>query len=91
MTDVSIVESGMVFGPFPAEDCWDIENSACYRAINQGVQIAEFLRIEHRRKGPPRLWIVEAKTGCPRPGQPEFDEFIGKICVKLTKGIRIDY
>ncbi|WP_295390760.1 hypothetical protein [uncultured Thiodictyon sp.] len=86
MTDVRVVESGMVFGPFPSEDCWEIEHSACYLEISQGVQIAEFVRIEHRRKRPPLIWTVEAKTGSPNPAvkQDDFDKFIGKICAKLT-------
>jgi hypothetical protein len=89
MTELTIVESGMVFGPFRAEDCWYIECSACYRRIIEGVQMAEFLRIEHRQNRPPRLWVVEAKTGCPKPGQPEFDEFIGKVCAKLTNAMML--
>jgi hypothetical protein len=86
MTDVSILESsGIVFGPFPSEDCWDIEHSACYREINQGVKIAEFVRIEHRRNRVPLLWAVEAKTGGPNPvKQDDFDTFILKVCAKLT-------
>lgn len=91
MTDVSIFESGMVFGPFPSADCWDIEHSACYREIIKGVQIAEFVRIEHRQNRGPLLWTVEAKTGSPNPAlkQDDFDEFIQKICAKLTNAMML--
>ena len=86
MTGMSIEESGLVFGPFPAEDCWYVEKSVCYRRM-QNVTIAEFLIVDHG--GTPIVWTVEAKTGSPRPGTDNFDEFIAKICAKLTNAMML--
>lgn len=86
MTGTSIVESGLEFGPFPEEDCWYVEKSACYRRM-QKVKIAEFLIVEH--KDAPIVWTVEAKTGSPRPETVSFDEFIADICAKLTNAMML--
>lgn len=84
MTVQAINESGMTFGPYPAGHCYYIEKSKCYAAVQEGVQMAEFLLLRQQESGP-TLWVVEAKSSSPRPQtQPNFDEFIDEIRTKLT-------
>lgn len=85
MTTAAIIESGMTFGPYPADQCFYIEKSKCYGKIQEGVQIAEFLLLHHTPGQAPVVWIVEAKSSSPRPQtQPNFDQFIDEIRVKLS-------
>lgn len=84
MTTEAIVESEMTFGPYPEGECFYIEKSQCYRKIQQGVPIAEFLLLQQQKKGPV-VWIIEAKSSSPRPEtRPNFKEFIDEIRNKLT-------
>lgn len=86
MTTAPITESGMTFGPYPAGQCFYIEKSKCYAAVQEGVQMAEFLLLKQQRKER-TVWVVEAKSSSPRPGtQPNFAEFIDEIRAKLTHG-----
>lgn len=86
MTMEQITESGMTFGPYPAGQCFYIEKSKCYAAVQEGVQMAEFLLLKQQRKER-TVWVVEAKSSSPRPGtQPNFAEFIDEIRAKLTHG-----
>ncbi len=84
MTTQPIIESGMTFGPYDDGQCFYIEQSNTYAGIQQGVKIAEFLLLRVNNGKPPVLWVVEAKSGTPRPEtQPNFDEFIVDIQEKL--------
>lgn len=84
MSSLTIHESGMAFGPFPAGQCFHIERSHCYRQIQNGIQIAQFLLLRRQQAGT-SLWVVEAKSSSPRPEtQPGFDGFIEEIRAKLT-------
>ena len=86
MTTAPITESGMTFGPYPAGQCFYIEKSTSYAAVQEGVQMAEFLLLKQQRKER-TVWVVEAKSSSPRPGtQPNFAEFIDEIRAKLTHG-----
>lgn len=86
----SFIESGMTFGPYPDGHCFRIETSKTYQAIQQGVQMAEFLLLRGDEGKPPVVWIVEAKKSSPRPvTQPNFSEFIGEIHDKLTNGLEL--
>lgn len=86
MTMEPITESGMTFGPYPAGQCFYIEKSKSYVAVQEGVQMAEFLLLKQQRKER-TVWVVEAKSSSPRPGtQPNFAEFIDEIRAKLTHG-----
>ncbi len=86
MTTAPITESGMTFGPYPAGQCFYIEKSKSYAAVQEGVQMAEFLLLKQQRKER-TVWVVEAKSSSPRPGtQPNFAEFIDEIRAKLTHG-----
>lgn len=90
MSDVSIPESGMNFGPFAANDVWQVESCALYERIKEGVQIAEFVLLRQGRAGQPVAWIVEAKSSSPRPEtQPNFDEFIEEIRSKLSNAFTL--
>ena len=84
MSTDPIIESGMTFGPYPAGQCFYIEKSACYRQIEQGVQMAEFLLLRQQEQGP-TLWVVEAKSSCPR----EFTAYMDEIRVKLTNAFML--
>lgn len=90
MSDVSIPESGMNFGPFSANDLWQVETCALYKKIEEGVQIAEFVLLRQGRAGQPVAWIVEAKSSSPRPEtQPNFDAFIEEIRSKLSNAFTL--
>ncbi len=79
MSTQTIIESGMAFGPYPAGQCFHIEKSACYEKVQEGVQMAEFLLLRQQGKGP-TVWVVEAKSSCPR----EFTAYMDEIKVKLV-------
>jgi hypothetical protein len=84
MTTEAIIESDMTFGPYPAGQCFYIEKSACYKKVQEGVQMAEFLLLKQQGKEP-TVWVVEAKSSSPRPETlPNFAEFINEIRTKLT-------
>ncbi|MBI2750128.1 MAG: hypothetical protein HYX43_12535 [Burkholderiales bacterium] len=79
MTTEAIIESGMTFGPYPAGQCFYIEKSECYKTVQEGVQMAEFLLLKEQKQGP-TVWVVEAKSSCPR----EFTAYMDEICAKLV-------
>lgn len=85
MTTQAIIESGMTFGPFPLGHCFYIEKSQCYQRVQDGVQMAEFLLLRLRDGKPPAVWVVEAKSSCPR----ELDSYINEIRAKLTNGFML--
>ncbi|PID44693.1 MAG: hypothetical protein CSB47_10860 [Proteobacteria bacterium] len=92
MTTQPIVESGMTFGPYPDGQCFYIEQSNIYAEIQQGVKMAEFLLLRAENKKPPVLWVVEAKSGTPRPEtQPDFDKFIADIQEKLVNAFSLGW
>ena len=83
-------ESKMVFGPYADGHCFRVEQSETYKAIQEGVQMAEFLLLRTRENAPPFLWIVEAKQSSPRSEtQPNFNAFIGEIRDKLTNALTV--
>jgi len=84
MTTEAINESGMTFGPYPAGQCFYIEKSACYRQVQEGVQMAEFLLLRQQEKGP-TVWVVEAKSSCPR----DFTAYMDEIRAKLTNAFML--
>ena len=85
-----IIESGMTFGPYRDEDCFYIEKSATYQAIQDGVPTAELLLLRTPENGAPLLWIIEAKQSSPRPEtRPNFDEYIGEIRDKLANALAL--
>lgn len=86
-----IIESGMTFGPFPRNRCFYIEKSKCYAAIQEHVQMAEFLLLRTNNKKPV-IWIIEAKSSTPHPeNQRDFDEFIDEIQEKLINAFSLGW
>ncbi len=91
MTTQPIIESDMTFGPYPEGYCFYIEKSRCYEAIQDHVQMAEFLLLKES-DGNPVVWVVEAKSSTPRPEtQPNFDEFIIEIREKLVNAFSLGW
>lgn len=88
MTGGAILESGMHFGPYPEGQCFHIEKSATYKRIEAHVQIAEFLLIREKN-GKKEVWVVEAKSSSPQPGQQKFDDYIAEIFDKLLNGLNL--
>ena len=85
---VTITESGLIFGPYPENECFLVEKSATYQNIQNGVKMAEFLLLQRRDSKPTRVWVIEAKSSSPHPKtQPNFTEFIDEIREKLTNGL----
>lgn len=85
-----IYESGMCFGPYPDEDCFELEKSATYQRIKQSVRMAEFALIRRSKDKPPIIWLIEAKSSSPKSAtQPNFDEFIEEIRQKLTNALHL--
>ena len=84
----------MVFGPFEEEAVFHIEKSRLYRHVNRGegnVPTAEFLLLHGldasstASSTASSLWIVEAKSSAPQPGNEEdFKKFIQEINAKLA-------
>ncbi len=86
MSTQAIIESGMAFGPYPAGQCFYIEQSACYRQVQEGVQMAEFLLLRQQAKGP-TVWVVEAKSSCPRDFAAYMDEIRAKLVNAFMLGV----
>jgi hypothetical protein len=85
----SFVESKMTFGPYPGGHCFRVESSATYRAIQDRVQMAEFLLLRTQADAP-IIWIVEAKQSSPRPEtQENFSKFMGEIRDKLANALAL--
>lgn len=85
---VTINESNMTFGPFPKDDCYELEESAIYKRIQQGVMIPEFALIQRPAEKPIRIIFVEAKSSAPRPKTGNFDVFIDEIRQKMSNGLQ---
>lgn len=86
MTTATITESGMTFGPYPAGQCFYIETSECYKQVQHGMQMAEFLLLRQQQQGP-TLWVVEAKSSCPRDFKVYMDEIRAKLVNAFMLGI----
>ena len=86
---ITISESGMTFGPFPDDHCFEIEKCPTYKRIKSGVKIAEYVWLRDDFN-PPQIWIVEAKSSTPQPELPEkFQEFINEIRDKLINALSL--
>jgi hypothetical protein len=84
------IESGMTFGPYADTHCFRVETSATFKAIGDGVHIAEFLLIRVKPTSPPSVWVAEAKSSSPRPEtELDFNKFIGEIRDKLTNALSL--
>lgn len=90
MSLITITEPGVAFGPFDADSCYHVEKSDAYKAIIEGVMMAEFLLIRDSGKGR-RVWVVEAKSSSPQKAtdKERFAEFIGELRDKLLNGLSL--
>ena len=52
---ITISESGMTFGPFPDDHCFEIEKCPTYKRIKSGVKIAEFVWLRDDFNPPPDM------------------------------------
>ncbi len=60
-----IIESEMVFGPYPAGHGFRVEDSAPHKAAGEGVKMIEFYKLDMPPEKPAQLWLVEAKRTGP--------------------------
>lgn len=86
MTTAAIIESGMTFGPYPAGQCFHIEKSDGYKNVQDGVRMAEFLLLRQQERGP-TVWVVEAKSSCPRDFTTYMDEIRTKLVNAFLLGV----
>lgn len=93
---ITIIESGMTFGPFAETHCFKIEDSPLHQSAQPGIQIAEFLLVRDGNENkPPQVWIVEAKSSTPNPGSAllgaadTFAAFIAEIMEKLLNALTL--
>ncbi len=82
---ISILESNMTFEPYKKENACYIEKSQIYKALGDGIQIAEFILLLENK-----LIFIEAKSSSPQPSsldndkKKRFEEFIKEeIATKL--------
>ena len=84
---ITITESGMNFGPFEDDRCFEVEKCLAYKQIENSVKIAEFVWLRDDLT-PPKIWIVEAKSSTPQLQPPErFEEFVNEIRDKLLNAL----
>lgn len=92
---ITITESEMRFGPFAQDECFYVEASKVYEAMKKdGVKMAEFLLLrtnDSTSNNNPTIWIVEAKSSAPHPGnsQERFEKFIDGIKQKLVNALSL--
>jgi|694.fasta_scaffold07016_8 hypothetical protein len=60
-----IVESDMLFGPYPSGHGFRVEDSSPHRAAGEGVKMIEFYKLDLPPGRPAILWLVEAKRTGP--------------------------
>lgn len=79
---VQIEESGMVFGNYPEEKVFKLENSQTHKAVGEGVRSVEFLYLLKEDM----LAFVEAKSSSPRKetSMERYNEFINEIMEKFV-------
>jgi hypothetical protein len=67
MSPVTVVESGLTFGPFPDPDCYVVERSGLCDSLQPGVKMVEFIVLRPTSNGGRAAWCVEAKTSIAHP------------------------
>jgi len=86
----TIIESGMQFGPYPNDDCFELEKSALCLNIQPGVKMAEFALIRYQASKQPDIWLIEAKSSAPQAAtKPDFDKYIDEIKQKLSNALHL--
>ena len=90
MTPKTIHESGMTFGPFNSGAYFHIEKSQLYDQIQTNVKMAEFLLLRSGKNGTDSVWIIEAKSSTPHPGNHQnLDVFIATVHDKFLNAFSL--
>lgn len=97
MSEITIVESGMTFGPFPAESCFYIEKSQTYAKCGEKVKMVEFLfmrmgkhSVASSSASEHALWVVEAKKSAPKPTSiADSEKYILELREKFSNGLQL--
>ncbi|EGR0774562.1 hypothetical protein EW121_09725 [Vibrio cholerae] len=80
---VAITESGVTFGQFSVEDCYQIEHSQGHNSLGQGFKMVEFTYLTDQK-----LFVVEAKSSIPKPtNQPDYDDYWCEIFEKFENAL----
>jgi len=86
---VTLVESGMTFGPFLEDHFFHIEKSSVYRAIQDQVKMVEFVLNKPDGVGS-QIWLIEAKQSSPQPGnQEDWENYLGELKEKFENGVNL--
>ncbi len=86
---ISIVESGMTFGPFKKEHFFHIEKSKGYIKISEYVKMVEFI-IYQQINGIHQIMFVEAKQSSPNPkNEEDWDVYINELQEKFENGMNL--
>lgn len=77
-----ILESGMVFGEYRAEQVFRIENSKIHNQVGNGIKSVEFVLL----KGENKIFFVEAKSSSPRAetSWERYQEFLNEVTEKFV-------
>lgn len=82
---VAITESGITFGHFSTDDCYEIEHSQGHNSLGQGFKMVEFTYMSGQK-----LFVVEAKSTIPRStSQPEYDNYWDEIFEKFENALTL--
>ncbi len=86
---VTVVESGMTFGPFHEDQFFYIEKCIVYRAIQDQVKMVEF--VLHKPNGVDgQIWLIEAKQSSPQPkNQADWEFYLGELKEKFENGLSL--
>lgn len=85
---VTIIESGVTFGVFEANYCYEIEKSPALALLDDGIKIAEFVLLTEDNN---QLWVIEAKSSIPHPQRKpkDYDAFFADIHDKLLNSLTL--
>lgn len=82
---VTITESGVTFGHFTSDDCYEIEHSKGHNSLGQGFKMVEFTYLTNQK-----LFVVEAKSSIPRAtNQPNYDQYWEEILEKFENALML--
>ncbi|MGI2910643.1 hypothetical protein [Vibrio alginolyticus] len=81
---VSITESGVIFGNFAPDNCYQIEHSQGHSSLGQGFKMVEFTFLTDQK-----LYVIEAKSSIPNPQTDlsKYDEFWNEIFEKFENAL----
>lgn len=80
---ITITESGVTFGNFSTDNCYQIEHSQGHDSLGEGFKMVEFTYLIEQR-----LFVVEAKSSIPRPtNQPDYDNYWSEIFEKFENAL----